>query len=136
MSTFNGIPISEHRLLVHSIIFSILFFGLMTAFGFWLYTSLTSKNPKERKRLRKLKGKAKNDENVKNQLDKIKRKNKRKNKRKRQRNKDNIIINVVIWSLTACLAVAILACGVIPGLTDYIKKTTLFTPERSRFTTK
>ena len=58
MNTFNGIPISDYRVLVHSIIFSILFLGLMIAFSFWLYISLTMKNPKERQHLRKLKEKA------------------------------------------------------------------------------
>lgn len=65
MNTFNGIPISDYRVLVYSIIFSILFLGLMIAVGFWLYTSLTVKNPKDRQHLRKLKEKAKNDENAK-----------------------------------------------------------------------
>lgn len=118
MNTFNGIPISDFRVLVHSIIFSILFLGLMIAFGFWLYISLTMKNPKERQHLRKLKEKAQTDETARRQLEKIE----RKNKRRRQRNKDNIITDIIIWSATVCLAVAILAWGVIPGWTDYIRK--------------
>ena len=119
MNTFNGIPISDYRVLVHSIIFSILFLGLMIAFSFWLYISLTMKNPKERQHLRKLKEKAQTDETARRQLEKIE----RKNKRRRQRNKDNIITDIIIiWSATVCLAVAILAWGVIPGWTDYIRK--------------
>lgn len=118
MNTFNGIPISDYRVLVHSIIFSILFLALMIAFGFWLYISLTMKNPKERQRLRKLKEKAQNDETARKQLEKIE----RKNKRRRQRNKDNIITDIIIWSAAVCLAAAILTWGVIPGWTDYIRK--------------
>lgn len=118
MNTFNGIPISDYRVLVHSIIFSIMFLALMIAFGFWLYISLMMKNPKERQRLRKLKEKAQNDETARKQLEKIE----RKNKRRRQRNKDNIITDIIIWSATVCLAAAILTWGVIPGWTDYIRK--------------
>ena len=44
---FNGIPISEYRLLAHSVIFTILLLGLAVAFGFWLYVSLTMKNRKK-----------------------------------------------------------------------------------------
>ena len=51
----DGIPISELRLIVHNIIFTILFIGLMVAVGFCAYTSLTLKNPKEKEHLRRLK---------------------------------------------------------------------------------
>ena len=118
MNTFNGIPISDYRVLVHSIIFSIMFLALMIVFGFWLYISLTMKNPKERQRLRNLKEKAQNDETARKQLEKIE----RKNKRRRQRNKDNIITDIVIGSFTVCMATVILAWGAIPGWTDYIRK--------------
>lgn len=118
MNTFNGIPISDYRVLVHSIIFSILFIALMIAFGFWLYISLTMKNPKERQRLRKLKEQAQNDETARKQLEKLE----RKNKRRRQRNKDNIITYIIIWGISICLAIAILAWGIVPGWTDYIQK--------------
>ena len=115
---FNGIPISEYRLLAHSVIFTILFLGLAVAFVFWFYVSLTMKNPKEKEHLRKLKEKAQNDESAKKQLEKIE----RKNKRRRKREKENIITDIIIWSISACLAIVILAWGVIPGWTDYIRK--------------
>ncbi len=118
MKYINGIQISELRLIVHSIVFTILLLGLVVAVGFWVYTSLTMKNPKEKERLRKLKEKAQNDENAKKQLEKIE----RRNKRRRKREKENIITDVIIWSISACLAIAILAWGVIPGWTDYVKK--------------
>lgn len=117
MSTFNGIPISEHRVLAHSIICLILFFGFTVAVGFWIYVSWTSKNPKKRQHLRKLKEKAKNDENARKRLEKIE----RKNKRRMRRDKDNIIMNIVIC-VAVCLAVMILDWGIISGWTDYIKK--------------
>ena len=115
---FNGIPISEYRLLAHSVIFTILLLGLAVAFGFWLYVSLIMKNRKKRQHLRKLKEKAKGDDLAKKQLERIE----RKNKRRRKREKDNIITDILIWSMTICLAIVILAWGVIPGWTDYVKK--------------
>ena len=118
MSMYNGIPISELGLIVHSVVFTILFLGLAVAFGFWLYTSLTMKNPKEKDRLLKLKEKAKNDELAKKQLKKIE----RKNKRRRMREKENIIADVFIWGLSICVAAVILAWAVIPGWADYVSK--------------
>ncbi len=118
MKYINGIQISELRLIVHSTIFTILLLGLAVAFGFWFYVSLTMKNPKEKEHLRKLKEKAQNDESAKKQLEKIE----RKNKRRRKREKENIITDIIIWSISACLAIVILAWGVIPGWTDYVKK--------------
>ena len=115
---FKGIPISEYRLLAHSVIFTILFLGLAVVFVFWFYVSLTMKNPKEKEHLRKLKEKAQNDESAKKQLEKIE----RKNKRRRKREKENIITDIIIWSISACLAIVILAWGVIPGWADYIRK--------------
>ena len=118
MDLYNGIPISEIRLIVHSVVFTILFIGLMIAVGFWVHSLKSMKNPKEKERLKKLREKAQSDENAKKQLEKIE----RKNKRRRQRNKDNIITDVVIWSITVCFAVVILAWGIIPGWLDYVKK--------------
>ena len=118
MDMYNGIPISEIRLIVHSVVFTILFIGLMIAVGFWVHSLKSIKNPKEKERLKKLREKAQSDENAKKQLEKIE----RKNKRRRQRNKDNIITDVVILSITVCLAVVILAWVIIPGWLDYAKK--------------
>ena len=84
---FDGIPISELRLIVHSIIFTILFIGLMVAVGFWAYTSLTLKNPKEKEHLRRLKEKAQSDELAKKQFEKLERRNKR---RRRQEKKTSL----------------------------------------------
>ena len=114
----DGIPISELRLIVHSIIFTILFIGLMVAVGFWAYTSLTLKNPKEKEHLRRLKEKAQSDELAKKQFEKLE----RRNKRRRRRERKNIITDVFIWSISVCVGVAILVWGIIPGWTDYIRK--------------
>ena len=114
----DGIPISELRLIVHSIIFTILFIALMVAVGFWAYTSLTLKNPKEKEHLRRLKEKAQSDELAKKQFEKLERRNKRRRKRERK----NIITDVFIWNISVCVGVAILVWGIIPGWTDYIRK--------------
>ena len=114
----DGITISELRLIVHSIIFTILFIGLMVAVGFWAYTSLTLKNPKEKEHLRRLKEKAQSDELAKKQFEKLE----RKNKRRRRRERKNIVTDVFIWSISVCVGVAILVWGIIPGWTDYIRK--------------
>ena len=114
----DGIPISELRLIVHSIIFTILFICLMVAVGFWAYTSLTLKNPKEKEHLRRLKEKAQSDELAKKQFEKLERRNKRRRKRERK----NIITDVFIWNISVCVGVAILVWGIIPGWTDYIRK--------------
>lgn len=113
-----GIPISELRLILHSVVFTLLFIALIVAAGFWIYLSLTMKNPKEKEHLRKLKEKAQSDELAKKRLEKIE----RKNKRRRKREKENIITDAIIWSISVCLAIVILAWGVIPGWTDYVKK--------------
>ena len=114
----NGIPISELRLIVHSVVFTLLFLSLMVALGFLGYASLKLKNPKEKEHLRKLKEKAQSDELAKKQLEKLERRNKRRNKRK----KENIITDIFIWSTSVCVGVAILAWGIIPWWTDYIRK--------------
>ena len=114
----DGISISELRLIIHSIIFTILFIGLMVAVGFLAYTSLTLKNPKEKEHLRRLKEKAPSDELAKKQFEKLE----RRNKRRRRRERKNIVTDVFIWSISVCVGVAILVWGIIPGWTDYIRK--------------
>ena len=115
---FNGISIFEYRLLAQSIIFTLLFLVLTVTLAFLLYASLKMKSPKERQRIKKLKEKAASDELAKKQLEKIE----RRNKRRRKRNKKDIVADTVIWCLSICFAVAILALCVIPGWTDYIVK--------------
>ena len=118
MKTFNGIPISEYVVLVHSIIFSVLLLGVLAAFGFWLYTMKRMKNPKERQRLRNLKAKSRDDETAKKQLEKME----RRNKRRRRHDREGVIVNVLIWCLSICFSVTVLSLGIVPSLTDYIRK--------------
>ena len=66
----------------------------MVAVGFWAYTSLTLKNPKEKEHLRRLKEKAQSDELAKKQFEKLE----RRNKRRRRRGRKNIVNSW--WSTT------------------------------------
>lgn len=118
MRMYEGVPISDHRVLVQNIVFSVLFLVLAVVFGFWLYTSLTMENPKKKQRIKTLKEKAKHDEDARKQLDKVK----RQNKRRRKRNKDTVIADVFILVLSICCAGLILFFGIVPGWIDYIKK--------------
>lgn len=118
MKTFNGIPISELRLIAHSTIFTVLFIGLAVAVGFWIYVSLSIKNSKDRKHFHKLKKRARHDELAQIQLEKLK----RKNIRRRKREKSKIITDIILLSLFLCLAVVLLAWAIVPGWTDYFKK--------------
>ena len=115
---YNGISISEFRLIVHSAVFTILLICLTVAMAFYLYVSRSSKNPKDRKHLRKLKKRARKDEIAKAQLEKLK----RKNTRRRKREKSNIITDIFVWTICISLSVVLLAWAVIPGWMDYIKK--------------
>ena len=118
MKTFNGIPISEYVVLVHSIIFSVLLLGVLAAFGFWLYTMKRMKNPKERQRLRNLKEKSRDDETAKKQLEKIE----RRNKRRRRRDREGVIVNVLIWCFLIGFTAVDLSLGIVPSFTDYVRK--------------
>ncbi|MBR3894078.1 MAG: hypothetical protein IKJ35_02910 [Clostridia bacterium] len=118
MYTFEGIPISDLKVLVHNLIFSIMFLVLAVVFGFWLYTSLTMENPKKKQRIKALKEKAKHDEAARKQLDKIE----RQNKRRRKRNRGNMIFDIFILVLSICCAGLLLFFGIVPGWIDYVKK--------------
>ena len=118
MNTYDGIPISEKRLIVGGSMFVILLLVLAVIVGFYLYTLWTTKDPKEKERLRKLKEKAQNDDASKKQLSKFE----RQIKRKRKRNRETIIEDVVYFCLAGCIAGAILFLTVIPAWTDYVKK--------------
>ena len=118
MNTYNGIPMSELRLVVSTTIMTILFIGVAVAMGFFLYSCVTMKSAKERRALIKLRKKARNDDTARNKLEKIK----RRNKRRRQRNKSDIVADVVCCGLLICVAIAALVWTIIPGWIDYFKK--------------
>lgn len=118
MTSYNGIPISEGRLLTHSIIFTALTVIFAVVLIIWMTMSLSMKNKKDRQHLRNLKRRAKKDDIAKKQLDKIK----RKNRRKRYENKARVIFEIISWILLFALAAALLAGCVIPAWWDYIQK--------------
>lgn len=118
MNSFNGIPISESRLLVHGIIFTVMLALLTVAFGYYLYASLTMKGKNERAHLKKLKEKAQTDELAKKRLQKIERKSRRQCERRRS----DRFFEAFIMGISVCLAVTILFWAVIPAWTDYARK--------------
>jgi len=118
MNLYNGIAISEHRLLVHSILFTVLFICLLVVVAFWIHTILSMRNKKNEQHIKKLKEKAKNDELAKKQLEKIG----RKKKRRRKESRHNSIFDAVLLSVCICLAIVILSWCVIPGWADYFAK--------------
>ena len=118
MDTYNGIPISELRLVISTIIMTVLFIGVAVAVGFFLYACLTLKSTKERRALKKLRKNAKSDDVARTKLEKIK----RRNKRRLQRNKSDIVSEVVCLGLSICVAAVALIWTIIPGWIDYFKK--------------
>lgn len=118
MNTYNGIPISELRLVVSTVIITVLFIGVAVAIGFFLYVCLTMKSAKERRALKKLRKNAKSDDVARTKLEKIK----RRNKRRLQRNKSDIVSEVVCLGLSICVAAVALIWTIIPGWIDYFKK--------------
>lgn len=126
MNTYNGISISEYRLLAHSILFTVLFVGVLIAVAFWIYTAQSLKDKKEKQRIGKLKEKALNDAMAKKQLEKIE----RKRKRNRKQNRQSRIWDAVLLSGIICLGIVILGWAVIPGWTDYsVKDYVVYTGE-------
>ena len=119
MNTYNGIPISELRLLVHIILFMILFLGCAVVLGFGIHIWRTMKSSKERQHIKRLKAKAaQNDQLAQKQLQKIE----RKKKRRWKHDKEDIVVDILIWGLTVCLCGVMLGWAIIPGWMDYIKK--------------
>ena len=126
MTVYMGVPITEYRLLMHCIIFTVMFVLLTVAISFGIGASLSMKNKKDRQHVRRLKRRAKNEEIAKAQLDKIK----RKNKRRRREHRGRVFAEILLWALFIAIAAALLVLCVIPGWMDYILKDyTVYTGE-------
>ncbi len=117
MDFYKGIPIAEYKLLMLNIIFTALFVALLVA-AFYLYASLNRRSKKDVQRIKNLSQKAKTDDAVRAQLERLE----RKNKRKRKRNRESIIFDIIVWGLIVVIGVAALSCAIIPTWTDYIVK--------------
>ncbi|MBQ3003043.1 MAG: hypothetical protein IJD82_04870 [Clostridia bacterium] len=118
MNTFGGIPIWEFKLLILVGAFLLMFFVLVGAVAFWVYTLLCGRNKKDKERIERLKAKAPDDETAAKVLAKLE----RKRKRRRERNRASLVYEIVLFVLVACVAVASLVLFVIPGITDYVCK--------------
>lgn len=118
MNEFAGIPISEWRLLVETVVFTLLFVAALVAFGFAVYTQSNLSDRRKRQHLHRLKERAKTDETARLRLEKQERKQKARQKRNRRNNLYDIFILILCGGL--CLALLLLT--VIPGWTDYCRK--------------
>lgn len=115
---YNGIPISEVRLIAYGVVFTVMLFFITAALCFYVYTLSGTRNPKEKEHLRRLKERANDDELAKRQLERLE----RKKRRRRKRDKDGVVANAFVIVLCVCIFVAILSLGVLPCWCDYAKK--------------
>lgn len=118
MNTYSGVPISEAKLIVNIIIFSVMFILLLAVLGFWIYSIISSKDKTAQQHLKKLREKAQSDAIAKKKLEKIE----RRKKREKKKNAHNIIFDAVVMGLCTILSIAILVFCIIPATTDYVKK--------------
>ena len=118
MKTFNGIEISEFRLLAQTIVMTLLALIVITVTIFYCYVLFTGRDKKKIRQLKRLKEKAVCDENAKKKLEKLE----RKYKRQRKRGRSDFITSIIILTLCVGLALADMFLCVIPGWCDYIKK--------------
>ncbi len=119
MTSINGIPLNEWQLLLHFSIFAIMSIIMLGASAFLLwYTTIQRTNKKGNERIQKLKERAETDEKARVQLEKLQ----RKRRRKKARDKPQLIREIAFFLLVFGLGIFILCVGVIPALTDYIKK--------------
>lgn len=115
MYVYNGIDISDTRLLVLNIVYSVLllltiFIGIVACISFY-----DKENLKTAKRIKALKEKALTDPVAEKQLQKLQRKYNRKVKNVR-------LDKIITLSLLTLLVLLNLFLCVIPGWTDYIQK--------------
>ena len=112
---FNGIAISDTRLLVWSIFFSI---ALLVIIGISIVACISfydKENTKNAKRIKALREQALTDPTAEKRLQKLERMHKRKFK--------NVMLDKIITLLLVTILFFVdLFVGVIPGWTDYIKK--------------
>lgn len=118
MDAYAGIPLSEMRLLVETIVFTLLFMAALVAFAVLCYTYITATNKKERQHLKRLKERAKTDDLAARRLEK----RERKQQARRKRNRRSILYDALIGLLSGGLCLALLLLTVIPGWTDYCRK--------------
>ena len=118
MNELAGIPISELRLLVETVVFTLLFSAALVAFGFAVYTQSNLSDRRKRRHLKRLRERAKTDETARLRLEK----QERKQKARRKRNRRNILYDILILILCGGLCLALLLLAVIPGWTDYCRK--------------
>lgn len=118
MDTFNGIAISEARLLTQTIMMSVFLLGLLVAGGFWLASCIRKSDVKGKNRMRNLKKQAKNDSGAAQGLKRLK----RKKRNQRKKNAKGIVGSICLGMIITALAVTISWLFVVPGWIDFAIK--------------
>ena len=112
---YQGIEISEARLLTVNILFSALFL-LLIGLALWYFIFVCERpNKKALQRIKKLKARAETDPNAEKELQKLLSKKKRKHQR-------TLYEDILIIALVILLISLLLWLAIIPGWLDYIKK--------------
>ncbi len=118
MSIYNGIPISEYRLPVTYILYSLLFAVGLIALLVWIRLVFADRDKKQAARLKELRSKAPSDPVAAKRLAKEERRLKRHKKKKRE----DFIYNTLVFSIAAVAMALMLTFGIIPAVTDHIVK--------------
>ena len=111
---YNGIPISEWRLVALAIVYATLFLLLLVALVLWGNTALSMKDPREKAWVKRLKERAETDAFAKKRLAKI--------ERRQKRERRNVRADRILFCLSVGLCLVILVCAVVPTWTDFLRK--------------
>ena len=118
MNVFEGIPMSESKLVLSIIFYCLLLVVLLIAAALWAYYSFCDRDKKQIERVKRLRELAKTDEAAKRQLQKLE----RKEKKRRKAQWEDRAVTVFLGGLIVVCICLILGFGIIPALTDYQKK--------------
>jgi len=132
MNSFQGISISESRLLAGAIIFTVMLLIFVAIIVVYSLMLISMRNPKARRRIKNLQKRAENDEGARKQLEKLE----AKNKRRKRRNIHGLIGDVFVYVLALGFSVLIIFAAVVPSWTDYaLKDYAVYTGEFSVYRT-
>ncbi len=111
---YNGMPISEWRLVALAIVYATLFLLLLVVLVLWGSTALSMKDPKEKALVKRLKEKAETDSFAQKRLAKI--------ERRQKRERRNTRADRILFCLSVAFCLVILVCAVLPTWTDFLRK--------------
>lgn len=118
MHTYNGIEISDWRLLVRFGWAPVLFVIAIIVLALFILSLLPQRDKKLKERIKKLKERAATDETAKKRLAKIE----RQIEKKRKLCKKELIFDLFLCAFLTVFSVLTLAFGIIAPMTDYVTK--------------